>query len=50
MENRSRLSYIIGLAILFGHDISRIIGPAIGIVIGILIIVGAIYGISRRRK
>ena len=41
---------IIGLSISLGLDIGTIIGPAIAIIIGILIVAGALYGLTRRRK
>jgi ribosomal protein L40E len=41
---------ISGTAMLLGQDISRFIGPFIVIVIGLLIVAGAIYGILRRTR
>ena len=41
---------IIGLALFSGLDIGQRIGPSIAIVIGILIVAGAIYGLTRRRR
>ena len=40
---------ILGLAQLAGQNISTYIGPFILILIGVLIVAGAIYGLSRRR-
>jgi uncharacterized membrane protein YvbJ len=40
---------ILGLAQLAGQNISAYIGPFILILIGVLIVVGAIYGLSKRR-
>jgi hypothetical protein len=40
---------IIGVALLSGQDILRWIGPSAAIIIGILIIIAAIYGKARRR-
>jgi tetrahydromethanopterin S-methyltransferase subunit E len=39
---------IIGLAIISGVTISQYIGPMIMVIIGILIVVGALYGMRRR--
>lgn len=41
---------ILGLALLLGKDISAYIGPFVLIVIGTLIAVGAIAGLSRTRR
>jgi cytochrome c biogenesis protein CcdA len=41
---------IIGLAISLELDIGRIIGPSAAIIIGSLIVAGAIYGLTRKRK
>lgn len=41
---------IIGISISLGLDIGTIIGPAVAIIIGILIVAGALYGLLRRRK
>jgi uncharacterized membrane protein YvbJ len=41
---------IIGIALYFGQDIGRWIGPSAAIVFGILIVTGAIYGLTRRRR
>ena len=41
---------LIGLAIFSGQDIGQWIGPAAAIIIGILIVAGAIYGLTRRRS
>jgi hypothetical protein len=38
----------LGLGILFGIDIGHYIGPFILITIGLLIVVGAVYGYERR--
>jgi hypothetical protein len=38
----------LGLGIIFGFDVARYIGPFILIVIGLLIVLGALYGYSRR--
>jgi len=38
-----------GLAQLAGQSVSQYIGPLILIMIGVLIVAGAIYGLSRRR-
>jgi hypothetical protein len=40
---------ILGLAQLYSIDINKYIGPFILILIGVLIVAGAIYGMSRRR-
>jgi uncharacterized protein YacL len=40
---------ILGLAQLFGQNVSAYIGPFILILIGILIVAGTIYGMSKRR-
>lgn len=40
---------IIGLAIFAGQEIGQLIGPAVAIIIGVLIVAGAIYGLTRRR-
>lgn len=42
------LIVIIGLAILSGVTISNIIGPIVMVIIGTLIVVGALYGMRRR--
>ncbi|UCB61390.1 MAG: zinc-ribbon domain-containing protein [Candidatus Bathyarchaeota archaeon] len=39
---------LLGLAILTGFDIWAYIGPLIIVVVGILIVAGAIYGMQRR--
>ena len=41
---------LIGLAIFLGQDIGQWIGPSAAIVIGMLIVAGAIYGLTRRRR
>lgn len=41
---------LLGLAIALGQDIGRFIGPFILIVIGLLVVAGALYSLSRRRK
>ena len=41
---------IVGISIFLGLDIGTIIGPAVAIIIGILIVAGALYGLLRRRK
>lgn len=41
---------ILGLAIAFGQDITRWIGPFILVAVGLLIIIGAIIGLSRRPR
>jgi len=41
---------IIGFATLFEIDVGRFIGPLVVVIIGILIIAGAIYGLSRRPR
>lgn len=41
---------IIGLSLAFGIDIGRWIGPFIMIVVGVLIVIGAIYGLGRKRS
>jgi len=41
---------IIGFATLFEMDVGRFIGPLVVVIIGILIIAGAIYGLSRRPR
>jgi high-affinity Fe2+/Pb2+ permease len=40
---------ILGLAQLAGQNVSAHIGPFILILIGVLVLAGAIYGLSRRR-
>jgi hypothetical protein len=40
---------ILGIAQLLGQDIGAYIGPFILILIGVLIVAGAIYGMSKRR-
>lgn len=41
---------IVGIAIFLGEDIGRWIGPFFVIVIGLLIVAGAIYRLSRKRE
>jgi tetrahydromethanopterin S-methyltransferase subunit E len=41
---------IVGLAVLWGQDIGRWIGPFAAIIIGILIVAGAIYGLRRKPR
>ena len=41
---------LIGLAIFMGQDIGQWIGPSAAVVIGMLIVAGAIYGLTRRRR
>jgi len=41
---------IIGIAIAFGQDVGRLIGPFVLIVVGLLVILGAIYALRRRRQ
>ncbi|MCW4020570.1 MAG: zinc-ribbon domain-containing protein [Candidatus Bathyarchaeota archaeon] len=41
---------LLGFATWLGYDIWRLIGPSAAIVIGILIVAGAIYGLRRRSK
>ena len=41
---------IIGVSIGLGIDIGSVIGPSILVIIGVLIVAGTIYGLSRRRK
>lgn len=38
----------IGLAILMGFNIWNLLGPAVIVIVGILIIAGALYGMRRR--
>jgi len=40
---------LLGLAIAFGQDVGRWAGPFILIVVGLLIVAGALYGLRRRR-
>ncbi|MDH5440476.1 MAG: zinc-ribbon domain-containing protein [Candidatus Bathyarchaeota archaeon] len=40
---------LIGVALLTGQDIGRWIGPFALIVFGILIVIGVIYGLSKRK-
>ena len=45
------LIIFVGLGIFWGQDIGRIIGPAIVIIVGVLIVAGALYGmLSRKRR
>ncbi len=41
---------LVGLGIFLGQDIGQWIGPSAAIVIGILIVAAAIYGLTRRRR
>jgi hypothetical protein len=40
---------ILGLAMIYNLEINKYIGPFILILIGVLIVAGAIYGMSKRR-
>ena len=40
---------LLGLSSLLGEDISKWIGPTFLVIIGILVIVGALYGMRRRQ-
>jgi len=41
---------ILGLALFLGQNISQLIGPFVLMLIGALIVAGAIYGLSRRGR
>jgi ribosomal protein L40E len=41
---------ITGLSMLLHMDLEQYIGPSVVVVIGILIIAGALYGLTRRRR
>lgn len=44
------LIIIAGLSLAFGVDISQVIGPFIVIIIGLLIIAGVIYSLSKKTR
>ena len=41
---------VVGLAILWGQDIERWIGPLFMIMLGLLMVSGALYALTRRRS
>jgi len=41
---------IVGLALFLGQSIAHMLGPFIVVAVGILVIIGAVFGLSQRRR